>query len=135
MQHRGRVLDDKVSTMLGRTVRIGRWKDSPFHNSMNLMAKYPLSVALRCSGTGKMGRLNRVNDLKLTICGLLEQKIEPWNNSVSHNFMVKPMVIRTRIEYIYSVMYKVDAVNSIVVLLHNWQKELPIPKKILVRKL
>jgi len=43
--------------------------------------------------------------------------------------MVKPMVIRTRIEYIYSVMYKVDAVNSIVVLLHNRQKELPIHKK------
>lgn len=55
------------------------------------------------------------------VCSVLEQEIEPWNNSVTQSSMVMSVVLWTRIEYIYSIMDKVDAVYTEVIILEYRQ--------------
>jgi len=48
--------------------------------------------------------------------------------------MINCVVFWTRIKYIYPIVNEIDAVDTIVVLLHHWQKELHMIKNILGRK-
>ncbi|KAK8455394.1 hypothetical protein SEVIR_4G178804v4 [Setaria viridis] len=62
--------------------------------------------------------------LHFKFCCQLEQEIKASNNSVTQDLVVICVVIWTEIKYINTLVYEVDAVDAIVLLLHNRQEPL-----------